>query len=103
MYWAENPCQLNTADGFIETNLDDALVEHRVGDRHETGDVGANYEIAREAVLLGSFPGIFEKGRQDVAQRRINFFVRARHATVVLRILKPGRGYARGSGCFDRT
>jgi hypothetical protein len=78
---------------FIETEskkcltakrLHDALVEHGVGNLHEPGDVRANDEITRVAVLVGGFPCVFENRRHNVAQPRINFFARPWQAHRVL-------------------
>jgi hypothetical protein len=41
------------------TLLDDALIEHRIRDFNEAGDVSANHQITRVPVFGGGFPRVF--------------------------------------------
>ena len=43
------------------------LVEHGIGDFHESGYVCADHEIAGLTVLFRSFPGVFEDRGHNVA------------------------------------
>jgi hypothetical protein len=64
-----NVLQQNSA---MYTYLGDALhhtlVEHRICNFHESGDVRSNHKITRFSVIGGGFPRILENRRHDVAQ-----------------------------------
>src|ERR1700757_3488037 len=56
--------------------LNNALVEHGVGDLYKTGYIGADHEISGLPVLFRSVPGVFKDCGHDVAQARIDLLAR---------------------------
>ena len=53
---------------LLREPLHNALIEHRVRDFHEAGDVRTDNKITRLSVLLRGFPGVLEDRGNDVAQ-----------------------------------
>src|SRR4051812_11785124 len=70
--------------------LDDALVEHRVGDLDETGDVRAEHVIAFAPVLLGGHPTLPVDRLHDVLQPPVDLLALPREPQGVLGHLQPG-------------
>ena len=52
----------------MSDTLHHALIEHRVGNLNEAGDVRTDNEIAGMTVLGGRFPCILVDRRHDVAE-----------------------------------
>src|SRR5690242_1341715 len=76
--------------------LDQTLVEHRVGDLHEPGDVRAVHVVARDAELLGGLLHLLVDGLHDVLQAGVDLRARPWQALTVLRHLQTGDGHAAG-------
>src|SRR4030042_421360 len=51
-----------------------SLVEHGVGDLHETGDIGAHYEIARLPILFGCPICLLMNGNHNIVQPLVHLF-----------------------------
>ena len=57
-----------------EPGLDHPLVEHRVGDLHEAGDVGADHVVPGYAVLSAVSTALLVDRVHDVLQPRVHLF-----------------------------
>ena len=70
---SENPLRQRTLQSWSGEGgswlaiLNNALIEHGVGDLHETSDVCADHEIAGFAVLLRCIPRDLENRGHDMA------------------------------------
>jgi len=54
--------------------LHESLVEHGVGDLHETSDVGAYYEIARLPIFFGCLICLLMNSNHNVVQSLVDLF-----------------------------
>src|SRR5215217_5354962 len=86
----QTKCRTGRAFGLGPFVLDDALVEHRVGDLHETGDVRAEHVIALTPVLLGGHPTLPVDRLHDVFQPAVDLLALPGEAQGILRHLEPG-------------
>src|SRR5258706_3361216 len=69
-------------------SLHKPLIQHRVGDLHKTGDVGAVDQVPWRAVFLGSLVAVAVDGDHDLVQLVIHFLASPGNARAVLRHFK---------------
>jgi hypothetical protein len=73
--WAANRCHDKSDTPPKDRKWSyDTLVEHRVCNFYESGDVRADHKIARVPVLGSSVPCVLVDCRHDLAEPLINFF-----------------------------
>jgi len=85
----------------LRLRLHDALLEHRVGDLDEAGDVGA-LDVVGVGAVLAVEDAVLVDGAHDLAELAIDFFAGAAHAAGVLGHFEPGNGHAAGVGGLAR-
>src|SRR5271157_5858469 len=83
--------------------LHQPLIQHRVRDLQEAGDVRAVHQVAGRAVLLGRFEAVLVDGDHDVVQTLVDFFAGPGDAHTVLRHFQSGGGNAAGIGGLGRS
>ena len=86
----------------VALRLDDALVEHGVGDLAETGDIGANDVVARRTVVARRFFDLGVDRPHDVMQALVDLFARPGQGHVVLAHFQARGGNAAGVGRLAR-
>src|SRR4030095_9814192 len=78
----------------------DTLIEHRIRDFDESGNVRAHYKVARMPVLLSSSPRVLVDGGHDMTKTGIDFRVRPWQPHRVLAHLQTGRRHTTRICCL---